>query len=332
MLILFAACGALSAADSVAAPNSATNEPTGFAMVDGRTTGGGASEPTRVSTFAELSTALQREGPRVIIVSGTVKTTDGGGRPLEIPSNTTIVGSDSRATIYGGIAITAASNVIVRNVNIQGTWPHSGPDDTVAVKNSHHVWLNHLNIWDSTDGLLDVTRESNYVTVSWCKFWYTDPDHEHRLCALIGSGGGDHPEDWGKLKVTYHHNWFADLVDQRMPRLMYGRAHVFNNYYTSTQNSYCIGVGSYGAALLENNYFQRVKNPHVFMYDVYCQITARGNVYDDTTGKRDSGRGGNRAVSGQDYDPLPFDQAPYQYQLDSAEKIPTIVSRSAGPQ
>ncbi len=309
-----------------------TDKPVGFAMVNGTTAGGGNAATTTVTTFAELKAAVQDEAPRVILVSGTIKTTDESGWPLDIRSNKTIAGVDRHATIYGGIAIKDASNVIVRNLNVHGTWPNPGPGDTVAVRNSHHVWLNHLNIWNAGDGNLDITKESSYVTVSWCKFWYTDESHGHRFNGLIGSGGGDHPEDWGKLKVTYHHNWFADLVDQRMPRLMYGQGHVFNNYYSARGNLYCIGVGSYGAALVENNYFKDVKNPHQFMYDVYCDITARGNIYDNTTGKKDAGPGGKRAVSGQDFEVVPFDAAPYSYQLDKAEDIPGIVSRLAGPQ
>lgn len=309
-----------------------TAEPIGFATVAGSASGGGAGKKTTVTSFAELKAAAQDEAPRVIMVIGTIKTTEGGGFPLEIRGNKSLIGADKHATIYGGISIKNASNVIVRNLNIQGTWPKPGPDDTIAVRDSHHVWLNHLNIWDSTDGHLDITSESSYVTVSWCKFWYTDETHPHRLCALIGSGGGDHPEDWGKLKVTYHHNWFADRLDQRMPRLMYGQAHLFNNYYTAAGNSYCIGVGSYGAALIENNYFKDVKDPHRFMYDVFCEITARGNIYDNTSGRQDQGRGGTRTVSGQEFSVTPLTKPPYAYRLDKAEDVPGIVARLAGPQ
>ena len=74
------------------------------------------------------------------------------------------------------------------------------------------------------NGNLDITNRSSYVTVSYVKFWYTDKNHPHRLNALIGSGAADHPEDFGHLKVTYHHNWFSTLVNERMPRVMYGNA------------------------------------------------------------------------------------------------------------
>ncbi|WP_041836703.1 hypothetical protein [Actinosynnema mirum] len=40
--------------------------------------------------------------------------------------------------------------------------------------------------------------------------------------------------DVGKLSAAFHHNWFAELVDQRMPRVLYGKGHVCNNCYTAT--------------------------------------------------------------------------------------------------
>ena len=309
---------------------SAPDTPIGFASLSGNTTGGGNATSVTVRTFAELQSAAQDTAPRVIVVVGAIKTD--GGYGMKIAGNKTIRGADKNATIEGGLSINTVSNVILRNFNLKGIWPNPGPDDAIAIRNSHHVWIDHLNIWDAGGGNLDITSQSSHITISWCKFWYTKKRHPHRFCALIGSGGGDHPEDWGRLKVTYHHNWFADLVDQRMPRLMYGQAHIFNNYYTAAGNSYCIGVGSYGAALIENNYFKDVKNPHTFMYDVWCDITARGNFYKNTTGKRDAGRGGARHIKGQDFPLSPFDRPPYDYPLDKAEDIPALVTRNAGPQ
>jgi len=296
------------------------------------TTGGGSAAPTTVTSFADLKAAAQDSKPRVIIVSGTIKTTDGGGSAMNVAANKTIVGANKNATIYGGINMSGVSNVISRNLNIQGTWPNSGPDDTVASHNSHHIWYDHLNIWDSTDGSLDITNQSNHQTVSWTKFWYSSTDHPHRLASLNGSGGGDHPEDWNYLKVTYHHNWWADKVNERMPRVMYGQGHQFNNYFTATGNLYCIGVGSYGAILVENNYFKNVNAPHQFMYDIYMEITARGNVYDNTTGAKDNGRGGTRDVSTGGFPVQPFTTPPYDYKLDDAKDVPAVVQRCAGPQ
>lgn len=172
-----------------------------------------------------------------------------------------------------------ATNVILRNLNI------SGSADGVAARKTSHLWVDHCSLWDNSDGLLDITNQSNFCSVSWFKFYYVNQT-EHRLSALIGSGAGDHPEDFGYLKVTYNHNWFGTKCNERQPRIMYGRAHVYNDYYTCSGNLYCIGIGSYGSALVENNYFKDVANPHYLMYNVYCYLTANGNTYDNCTGKK----------------------------------------------
>lgn len=300
------------------------------------TTGGGDAAPTTVSTFAELKAAAADSKARVIIVKGTIKTTDGGGSAMPITSNKTLIGADKNATIYGGIVMSNVSNVIIRNLHIHGTWPNSGPDDTVASHGSHHIWYDHLDIWDSSDGSLDITNASSYQTVSWTKFWYTSKDHPHRLASLNGSGGGDHPEDSRNEKVTYHHNWWSTYVNERMPRVMYGKGHQYNNYFNSPGNLYCIGVGSFGSILVENNYFKDVKSPHQFMYDWHMFIAASGNIYDNTTGSKDTGMGGSRGTNDPALNAGVEDAAaftpPYTYSLDDAADIPALVQKCAGPQ
>ncbi|HSC88819.1 MAG TPA: hypothetical protein VLC09_16165, partial [Polyangiaceae bacterium] len=230
--------------------NACPDELIGFATVNASgvngTTGGGSATPTVVTTLAQLRAAVQDKAPRVVVVSGTINTTsDGDGYPLSVVSNKTVIGQNENATIVGGLTVKNNSNVIIANLNVNGVWPNAGPGDTLSASGAHHVWFDHLNVWNAEDGLLDITNASDFVTVSWSKFWYTDASHDHRLASLNGSGGGDHPEDWGHLRVTYHHNWFSKLVDQRMPRVMYGRGHQFNNFYDAPGNGYCIGVGSY---------------------------------------------------------------------------------------
>ncbi|MGC4091222.1 MAG: hypothetical protein QM756_25765 [Polyangiaceae bacterium] len=312
----------------------------GFATVNANsvngTTGGGNATPTTVTTFAALKAAAQDSAARVIIVSGTIKTTDESGFAMDIKSNKTIIGANKSATIYGGIVMNSVSNIIIRNLNIQGVYPNSGPDDTVASHGSHHIWYDHLAIWDAGDGLLDITNQSNYQTVSWTKFYYTNSANGHRLASLNGSGGGDHPEDSRYLKVTYHHNWWGALVNERMPRVMYGQGHQYNNYFNSPGNLYCIGVGSFGSVLVENNYFKDVKSPHIFMYDWHMYVAASGNVYDNTTGNKDTGMAGSRdtndpALNAGVQDAAAF-TPPYTYTLDKAADVPALVQKCAGPQ
>lgn len=290
-----------------------------------KTTGGGNVTPIVVTDRNTLKELAAGNEPRVIVVDGKINTFG----TLYVGSNKTIVGMDEDATIVGEVNITGQSNVIVSNLNIQGAWPVTMPEDGVDITESHHIWMDHLNIWDAPDGNLDIKTGSDYITVSWCKFSYTDSSHEHRLSNLIGSGTGHDTTDMGKLNVTYHHNWFADKVSQRQPRLLYGKGHIYNNYYSSNQSSYCIGVGCYAAALIENNYFNGSNNPHQFYKtDTFpANIVARGNEYVNTKGDKHTGfRSGGTKINVPD-----FNNPPYTYYLDDAKDIPTLVTENAGP-
>lgn len=289
-------------------------------------TGGGDAAPQVVTTLEELTRLAGDDIPRVIVISGKISTNAFG---LSVGSNKTIVGIDEKAKISGGFRIANESNIIINNLNIQGTWPYYGVADCVEIKNSHHIWLNHLSIWNSTDGNIDITMGSDYVTVSWCKLWYTNSakkSHPHRLSCLVGSGTGHDDTDMDKLRVTYHHNWFADALNERMPRVMYGRAHIYNNYYSCEDNNYCIGADCYASILVENNSFDHVNNPHQFCYDTGfpAGIVARGNQYTAVSGKRETGQ--HSDVS----EVVLFERAPYDYWLNDAADVADIVKGYTG--
>jgi pectate lyase len=288
----------------------------GWAATGQGTTGGGTAPAQTVTSFSELQDLARDSEPRVIHLSGSVSGI------LEITSNKTIVGVDKNATLIGGITVRDSNNIIIRNLNVKG----GDASDAIGVRGSHHIWFDHLNVWDGPDGIVDLTRGTDHCTVSWSKFWYTDAGHDHRLALLFGGGSTHDDTDEGKNNHTVHHNWFAELVDQRMPRLLFGQGHVFNNYYNSPGNTYCIGSGSWASLLVENNYFHNVNDPHRFQDGNPSYIAATGNVYDNTSGKRDTGLGGSGSNP-----PGPWTPS-YSYSLDPAESVPDLVKRCAGPQ
>jgi pectate lyase len=110
-----------------------------------------------------------------------------------------------------------------------------------------------MDISDGQDGNCDITKGADFVTVTWCKFWYSYAK-EHRFSNLISSA--DNVEgDKGKLNITYAYCWWADKVDQRQPRGRSGKVHVINNLYTSKEASYACGPGVEIQMLIENNVF-----------------------------------------------------------------------------
>jgi pectate lyase len=202
----------------------------------------------------------------------------------------------------------------------------------VSVLGGHHIWIDHCDISDGTDGNLDITKGADYVTVSWTKFRYsprTDSSGSdstgasgHRFSNLVG-GGDNSSIDINALNITWHHDWWADGVMERQPRVRYGKNHIFNNLWTSTGDNYCVRAGMQASLLLENNYFSGVNRPQEFNSTAdqgTAFITATNNVYDATTGTMATGGGGTA-----------FSSPPYPYHLDDPSGLKAAIMAAAGP-
>jgi pectate lyase len=295
--------------DPAAMPSGLDAAPIGWASVDDAgqngTTGGAGGALVLATTLAELQNFVGRTEPLIIAFCGLLGT---GVERVEPVSHKTLVGVGTRPTLRANVDLDGASNVVIQNLFIEATDP-----DGISLRRSHHVWIDHVDISDAADGNLDISDQSNYVTVSFSSFWYRDPSRAHRFSNLIGSGD-DNVADSGLLKVTLHHNWWADNVVERMPRTRYGDIHVFNNLYTSRNNNYCIRSGVSARLLVENNFFWMVKDPVVLDGG---QVLQRGNALDFTTG--------SIADTKTAFTP------PYSYPMDPADTVPTLVTEMAGP-
>jgi pectate lyase len=212
-----------------------------------------------VDTTAEFLTAIATAGPLNICVKGMITLP---GPMHDVTSNKTIAGIGATSGFTGGglnigipatDAITsppanAVNNIIIRNLVFTGA-----TDDSINVQMySHHVWIDHNDLSNGYDGLIDIKRGSSYVTVSW------NHTHHHTKNMLLGHDDGAAAQDVGNLKVTYHNNWF-DRTPQRNPRVRFGEpVHVFNNYYVYNTD---IGVACQANAgcVVEGNYFENVE-------------------------------------------------------------------------
>jgi pectate lyase len=320
----------------------------GWAAVSGNgvttTTGGGSAAPVTVTTLADLTNAVKGTDAAVIYVKGTL-----AAGKVSVGSNKTIAGVCG-AEIHGHLELSGSTNVIVRNLKIvgygagncsldpdydAGTGCSSGNDAVTVQKNAHHVWFDHCDISDGTDGNLDITNGANYVTVSWTKFHYTArSDNEgddstgasgHRYSNLIG--GTDSPstyDDANALNVTWHHDWWAERVVERQPRVRFGKNHLFNNLWNASGDNYCVRAGKQARILIEKSVFDGVKDPQEFNSDgdkATANITAgTDNVYTNTSGTKDTGGGGPA-----------FGTAPYAYTADDAGTVSAAVQSGAGP-
>ncbi|MEU3250330.1 pectate lyase [Streptomyces sp. NPDC006997] len=191
---------------------------------------------------------------------------------VAVPANTTIVGVGRDAAILGGsLQIKGVDNVIVRNLTIEAPidcFPQWDPTDDnntgawnseydgVVVYGSTHVWVDHNTLTDGRypdstlptyygkvyqqhDGLLDIVRGADHVTVSWNSF------RDHDKTMLIGNSDSAGATDAGKLKVTLHHNRFEGIVE-RAPRVRFGQVDSYNNHFVVTRDQpygYVYGIG-----------------------------------------------------------------------------------------
>ncbi|GGZ47730.1 pectate lyase family protein [Streptomyces bluensis] len=190
-----------------------------------------------------------------------------------VPANTTIVGVGKGSGILGGsLQIKGVDNVILRNLTIEAPvdcFPQWDPTDDnktgawnseydgVVVYGSTHVWIDHNTLTDGRypdstlpsyfgkvyqqhDGLVDIVRGANHVTVSWNSF----KDHDKTM--LIGNSDSAGSTDSGKLKVTLHHNRFEGIVE-RAPRVRFGQVDSYNNHFVVTASQkfgYVFGIGA----------------------------------------------------------------------------------------
>ena len=224
--------------------------PIGFAATDGMTTGGAGGQTVTVSTLAALKSAAGSSSPMIIKVSGVIK----GNEGITVKSNKTIIGLSGSKLDGPGLKMYNVSNIIVKNMTIV----NASATDAITIKDrTHHVWIDHCTFDNPIyDGLVDITQESDYITISWSIF------SNASLTSLVG-GGEESVSDKGHLRVTYHHNYFLNTLE-RSPSLSFGTGHVFNNYYEHTI-AYKAGQG-YGIAsrmganiYTENNYFRNIK-------------------------------------------------------------------------
>jgi hypothetical protein len=173
---------------------------------------------------------------------------------------------------------------------------------------AHHVWLDRCDFERAYDGLFDFVRGADLLTVSWCKIggavsgeslrWVRRQfDHleanraafpyynrqratlsvadlfRRELFQKKGNLVGNSADaataalDLGHLNVTFHHNAYV-AVDQRMPRMRFGNAHLFNLLADSRAGRGVAGLSLMGVAAtsgaavrIEGSRFLGVRTP-----------------------------------------------------------------------
>ncbi len=273
----------------------------------GATTGGLGGSTVRVQNEQDLLKALSGQQPQVILIEGVIELK----QTLRVPSSVTLQGVDKLSGFRGnGLHLRKVSNIVLRNLSI------SEAADAIGIEESHHVWVDHCTLSKCRDGLIDIKRGSDFITVSWNHF----SDH-HKSCLL---GHSDKPEvreaDRGHLRVTYHHNFF-DGTKTRHPRVRFADGvHVVNNYYRG--NEYGVAALMDSGVIVDGNVFEDVEHPTFTAYGDSPdpgRLTASGNLLIDS---------GEISMRGE----VDRGSLKYHFETEPAERVRDRVLAGAGVQ
>ncbi len=317
-----------------------------------------------ISSFENITstykTLLESDDPAIIKISGTIST-EGQANPLlsvkvNIGSNKTIYGDPSNQGRLRNIGIVIkGENVIVRNM-IFGevvSWDKpvkSGADDAFSLNEASHIWVDHCEFqshlepqnldgskitsgdyysteekWakDFYDGLFDVKNGSSWITISNCYF------HDHWKACLCASGDekADKNTRTGatdvNMRITFFNNYWEN-INARQPMLRYGKAHVFNSYFKSSDEmsgqSTGINCRAGSEFYIDNNIFENLKTPIGFYNDTSATRTGfwvnKDNTFTGCTNPVES--------SSTSYIP------PYEWTPKTASETKTYVLSNAG--
>ncbi|GAB2738336.1 pectinesterase family protein [Streptomyces bullii] len=296
-----------------------TDRPHGFASLAGGTTGGAGGKVVTVTDQASLAKYAAAEEPYVIRVKGSIPV-EPFGSDIVVGSDKTIIGvGDTGEIVHGELHLNpGTSNVIIRNLTIrdsyvEGDWDGKSTDfDAIQMDSVDHVWIDHNRFTHMGDGLLDIRKDSQYVTVSYNQFTH------HNKAFGIG---------WTtdvKTQITIDHNWFTGTKQRNPSADNCAYAHLYNNYL-SAQVADGDPVWTYGnwsrgrtRMVIENSYYDGVRHP--YQADATAELVQRGSVLRNTSGRHDTW--------GTAFDPRDF----YDYRLDPAAAVPALVQRFSGPQ
>ena len=208
---------------------------------------------------------------------------------------------DERYRSSGVLTIKNCQNIIIRNISFVGP--------------GKNCWIDHCAFTDGMDGNFDITVSSDFITVSWCTFSYTDRSYMHQNTNLVGYS--DREPD-GFLNTTFAFNWWGTGCHQRMPMVRRGKIHMLNNYYSCTTASNCINPRIKSEFLIEGNYFEKGVKRY------YSQNDAMAVTWADSNHAEESNKAGKPTSIGT---PV---TVPYDYSVAPYSDVPSVVKTKAG--
>ena len=260
----------------------------------------------------------------------TMKTSEGGGTlsngrmvKEEAEYNTrqiiiNMTGDQNETYRKAGIFVAkGCQNIIFRNLILvgPGSIDVGGSDLMSFVGGTKNCWVDHCSFLDGMDGNFDITGSSDFNTISWCTFSYTDRSYMHQNTNLVGFSDR---ERTGYLNTTFAFCWWGAGCRQRMPMARVGKIHMLNNYFSSTSATNCINPRKNSEVLIEGNYFEKGVKRY------YSQKDAISVTWADSNFAEEKNKMGEPASMGEAV------TVPYAYTVAPSVDVPTVVRQHAG--
>ena len=235
------------------------------------TTGGKGKSVKTVKTQSELATAV-KNGNAIIVITQSINLTGvveakGSNYTLMAMPGVTLTNSNNTKDGSGILYMKGASNVILRNLTLKGPGSHDvNGRDNLTVENCTKVWVDHCDIMDGCDGNFDITKTSDNISVTWCRFRYTKSG-DHNFSNLVGSTpinkdaakGTDYPND-GYFNVTYAGCWWDEGCVERMTRARFAQIQFVNCYWKSSTAKLYFGAGCNAYGYFDGCYMNKLSN------------------------------------------------------------------------
>ena len=320
----------------------AASELVGWAANGTGTTGGGSATPQTVTTLAALNAAAAGTNPAVIYVTGVLAARHGHDR-LEQDHRRAVRRRDPRTRRHQRLVerhrpqhqdrglrrrqLRARSRTTTRrSAARRATTPSRS-------QRAHHIWFDHDDISDGTDGNLDITIGSDFVTVSWTKFHYTARTDNtgndstgaagHRYSNLVG--GGDNSSRRRRQAERHLAPQLVGGQGRRAPA-----AHPLRQEPPLQQP-----VDVVGRQLLRARRHERADPAREQRLrrreDARTSSTTRPTRARPTSRPRTTSTAARRARQATGGGGTPFTTPSYTYRLDAASTVQAAVQAGAGP-
>lgn len=215
----------------------------------------------------------------------------------------------------GIMTLNDCQDIIIRNISFvgPGAIDVGGNDLLSFVNGTKNCWVDHCSFADGMDGNFDITSRSDFITVSWCTFRYTNRSYMHQNTNLVGYSD---KETKGFLNITFAFNWWGEGCKARMPMARAAKVHVLNNYYTCTKAINCIIPRKNSEFLIEGNYIDKG------VMNYYGQKDAVSVAWKNDNFIAESG-----SLPPSFGEPA---EVPYSYSVAPCSEVPEVVRKKAG--